>query len=302
MVRQSDAFANLGRGGQPARGNDIPELEAVAWSLWLASQACSSLKQPECLPMLDVFTYLFLELKRKITSEGAIRPSFRGSNAEELYGRLWARLSFAGFDQALYSSSPMPDLPLKAELVSRRDQYIIYGIVKVLRGMLDYDVKKTNREDAFDLRNLGGGAKKAIHIFSATDRSNFNNRTKDQLLKIWKRYRSISHVLYACEAAEIQLTSLLSVRLNSCSIGQQEKIAHVVNISSITATWLTDLRPIGSSNTSKVVSIQLSNSRRSFFYEVNCCRNFISDLKPSSYSSLSEAEIRAYEDYNSARE
>lgn len=164
VVGQIDGFAHLGKGGRPARGNDIPDLEAVAWSLWLASQACSSLNQPERLPMLDVLTYLFFEINNRITSKGAIRPSYRGSNAEELYGRLWSRLSFVGFDQALYNSSPMPNLEPSAELVSKLDQYIIYSLVRVLRGTLDYDFEKKNRKEEFDFTNLGGGAKK-IHTY-----------------------------------------------------------------------------------------------------------------------------------------
>ena len=298
MVGQIDGFAHLGKGGRPARGNDIPDLEAVAWSLWLASQACSSLNQPERLPMLDVLTYLFFEINNRITSKGAIRPSYRGSNAEELYGRLWSRLSFVGFDQALYNSSPMPNLEPSAELVSKRDQYIIYSLVRVLRGTLDYDFEKKNRKEEFDFTNLGGGAKKAIHIFYGTDK--VNNRTKDQLLKIWKRYNCISHVLYACEASEMHLASFLQIRIGILSIDEQRKIAQVVSMSSLTANWLTDFRPVGSSDTSRVIGTSLFNPARSFCYEVECCRNFISDLPRAPDASLSKAEIEAYEDYNSA--
>ena len=300
MVGQIDGFAHLGKGGRPARGNDIPDLEAVAWSLWLASQACSRLNQPERLPILDVLTHLFFEINNRITSKGAIRPSYRGSNAEELYGRLWSRLSFVGFDQALYNSSPMPNLEPSAELVSKQDQYIVHRIVQVLRGTLDYDAEKTDRRDDFDFTNLGGGAKTAVHILDETDTS--INRSKYQMLKIWRKYKSICHMLYACEIAEMRLTNLLNVRFGTLSTDERIKIAQVVNMSTSTANWLTDFHPVGSSDTNRVIGTTLPNPARSFFYEIECCRNFVSDLPTVPYASLSKAEKKAYREYDSADE
>ena len=243
--------SSLASGGRPLRRLEVPNFAAIAWSLWLASQAYTSLDQSAQFPILNVVVYLFKSMMKIMSLDGVTNWNYVNSDSERFIGILWARLSFIGLDEALYKAHPLASVKDDVNLVPEGDQFVVYCIVRTLMQMQDYGIK--GRSDDFPSNqfgrnrfleeNAGGGINKALYMLSKNpDRRLYS---KARMKKAWIKNKDLVHLLYACEASNIKINALPKARFESMDEKLSCKIGEILSTCNLVARRLDSLDPVG---------------------------------------------------------
>ena len=309
MEPKTDALLSLAKGGRPPRHLEVPNFAAIAWSLWLASRAYASLGQQANLPMLNVIVYLFQSMLKIMTVKGVTDQKYLNSDSEAFVGFLWARLNFIGLDRALYEACPLQPPQEEVGLVAEGDQYVVYCIVRTLMQMQDHDLKDRPADHftvdgfgrgPFHEANAGGGIKKALYMLDgSSDRLLYST---SKMKNIWKRYKNISHLLYACEAVGVRISALSLVRFEKMDDKFSVLLGEILATCSKVSKRLVSLDPVGSSKTIRVFQTHPFIPNMSWFFSNPTCRALIKGSSASIYSEFTQTESDYYKKYKSAEQ
>ena len=301
MGAEKDLFSTLDSGGHPRIALEVQNFAAVAWSLWLASRAHSSMGKTVQLPMLDVFVYLFRELNERMSFNGVRDPNYRNSESESLLGILWTKLSGYGIEKALHESTPLHSRNGTFQHIIEEDQKTIFDLVRLLFLMQD-----NHKNAGFYVpatvgcwpAMAGGGIRKAIHILSGTN-SRFPKRV---LKKTWDLYKPLAHLLYSCQAAKVSINSLSTCRFESIDPVINPNLGRLLKTISSSSVRLRNVEPPGSSKKNAVMDLFLFEPRRCVFYRNTLLKNVAFNGEEIPYSPMSPEETIFSSDYNSAEQ